>query len=91
MPKQTLKKETPMSGVVYDSYNDKTWNFERFFEILADYFDGNPERMAEDIVEALHTFVTNDLNDISKLAIQQNAANLFLLRRAIKGIELEVE
>ena len=82
-----MKKETPLSGIVYDSYNDKTWNFERFFEILADYYEGKPLTMAEDLVQAIRVFTTNDLEDIKKIEFQNTAANLFTLREAVLGIE----
>lgn len=56
----TMTKPQVKSNIVYDPANDRTWNMQGFFETLEMYYEGKPETMAEDLVQAVKT-LTNSL------------------------------
>ena len=61
MPKTQVKTENQkvISNLVYDPFTDKCWDLERFFEVMSDYFEGNPQGVAEDLIQVIRTL--NDL------------------------------
>lgn len=85
-----MTKQNAQSNIVYDSFNDVTWDFSGFFETLADYYEGKPETMAEDLVQAVKTLMLIEKETIFNDAIKETSLNLLYLREAIKGIEYEV-
>lgn len=83
MPKQNN------NNIVYDSFNDVTWDFSGFFEVLADYYEGKPENMANDLIQAVKTLnlLVNDATFANE--IQETSVNLIYVQDAIKAINNE--
>lgn len=78
---------TKQANIVYDSYNDKTWNMSGFFQVLEMYYEGNPQNMAEDLVQAAKTMLilTDSVIDDE---LKENAVHLLYLRDAVKEINV---
>jgi hypothetical protein len=75
------------ANIVYDSYNKTTWNFSGFFQVLEMYYQGKPELMAEDLVQAVKTMLI--LKDtILDDELKEKALNLLYLRDAVKEINI---
>lgn len=82
-----MTKQTEKSGIVYDSFNDVTWDFSGFFELLADYYNGNLNEMTEQLITAIETL--NHMPDDAILSEMAKAStlNLLIVRECLQGIE----
>lgn len=74
-------------NIVYDSYNKKSWNMAGFFQALETYYDGNPQLMAEDLVQTAKTMLilTDSVIDDE---LKEGAVHLLYLRDAVKEINV---
>jgi hypothetical protein len=64
------------ANIVYDSYNDVTWDFSGFFEKLADYYNGNVQEMSEQLIACIE--------------VKNSALNLLTVRELLNGVQHEV-
>ena len=75
------------NNIVYDSYNKVTWDFSGFFQVLEMYYEGKPENMAEDLVQAAKTMLI--LKDsVLDEELKDSAVHLLYLRDALKEINV---
>ena len=81
-----MHKQTVKSNIVYDSYSDKTWNMEQFFELLADHYNGNLNELCEQLITAVETL--NHMPDDAILSEMAKAStlNLLIVRECLIGI-----
>ena len=82
-----MREQQVKSNIVYDPANDRTWNMQEFFETLELYYEGKPELMAEDLVNAIKTLLLGS-NDIISDAVIETSLHLFYVRDAVMGIEI---
>ena len=83
-----MTEQNVKSNIVYDSFSDKHWNMEGFFEVLETYYEGNPQLMAEDLVQAVKTMLI--LKDsVLDDELKESAVHLLYLRDGIIGIEID--
>ncbi|MBI9052456.1 MAG: hypothetical protein JEY96_01480 [Bacteroidales bacterium] len=88
MRKQQVKTESQevISNLVYDSFNDSIWEMDGFFEILYDYFEGNPQKIAEELLDAIDTLLMLTQDDVFALSATTYSLTLLRLRKAFLGI-----
>lgn len=85
-----MLKQQVKDNIVYDSYNDVTWNFEKFFELLADYYNGNVQEMSEQLISAIETLMYMQDDSVIEPMVKSSALNLLTVRELLQGIEHEV-
>jgi len=78
------------AGIVYDSFNDVTWDFSGFFEKLADYHNGNINEMSEQLISAIETLMHMQDDSILEPMVKNSALNLLTVRELIQEISHEV-
>lgn len=82
-----MSEQKVKDNIVYDSFSDKHWNMEGFFEVLETYYEGNPQLMAEDLVQAVKTMLLLKDSVIDD-ELKESAVHLLYLRDGIVGIEI---
>ena len=82
-----MHKKQVKSNIVYDSFNDVTWDFSGFFEKLADYHNGNVQEMSEQLISAIETLMYMQDDAILDPMVKNSALNLFTVREILIGIE----
>ena len=84
-----MTKQTVKSNIVYDSYNDVTWDFSGFFEKLADYYNGNVQEMSEQLIACIETLMYMQDDAILDPMVKNSALNLLTVREILIGIEFK--
>ena len=74
-------------NIVRDSYNNVTWDMSGFFQVLEMYYEGKPELMAEDLVQAAKVMLILKDSVIDE-ELKDNAVHLLYLRDAVKEINV---
>lgn len=82
-----MTKQNAQSNIVYDSYNDVTWNFEKFFELLADHYNGNVQEMSEQLISAIETLMHMQDDSILEPMVKNSALNLLTVRELLQGMQ----
>lgn len=82
-----MQKQNAQSGIVYDSFNDVTWDFSGFFELLADYYDGNLTEMTEQLIAVIETLMHMQDDSILEPMVKNSTLNLLTVRELLQGIE----
>lgn len=86
MSKQSRKVDEMIPNVVYDSYNDVVWNMDDFFERFYDYFEGNPAKLAEELVSAVHVITKINVDEIFARPALVVIYDLLTIREVVLGM-----
>lgn len=78
-----MSNKSVKSNIVYDSFNDVTWDFSGFFEKLADYYNGNVQEMSEQLIDCIETLMHMQNDAILDPMVKNSALNLLTVREIL--------